>query len=171
MHLLDYPVLQDADFSQRFLAEEIALAAKFGRRVLVTADSLAAARDVESAIRKRMESPDLPVTYVCCASLCGSLSASLRDARGLVVLEDVGSLDAQAQSELFYLLEEGLTPFVRLISTAGPDLYSAVEAGQFLEPLYYRLNMIHVWAGRPMLDPSEPSLGLAAAVPTPLEVQ
>jgi hypothetical protein len=63
--------------------------------------------------------------------------------RGTIVLQDVDRLDISAQHQLLtWLNDRGGR--VRVISTARRDLFDLVTAGEFLDPLYYRLNTIVV---------------------------
>ena len=62
---------------------------------------------------------------------------------GTVVLQDVDRLDLSAQREFLAWLDER-GGRVRVISTARRDLFDLVTAGEFLDPLYYRLNTIVV---------------------------
>jgi hypothetical protein len=63
--------------------------------------------------------------------------------QGTVVLQDVDRLDLCAQRELLSWLDER-GGRVRVISTARGDLFDLVTSGEFLDPLYYRLNTIVV---------------------------
>jgi len=63
--------------------------------------------------------------------------------QGTVVLQDVDRLDLRAQRELLVWLDER-GGCVRVISTARGDLFDLVVSGEFLDPLYYRLNTIVV---------------------------
>ena len=66
--------------------------------------------------------------------------------QGTIVLQDVDCLDVSAQHQLLTWLDDR-GGRVRVISTARRDLFDLVTAGQFLDPLYYRLNTIVVDAG------------------------
>ena len=59
------------------------------------------------------------------------------------MLQDVDQLDLCAQHELLLWLDDR-GGRVRVISTARRDLFDLVTAGEFLDPLYYRLNTIVV---------------------------
>jgi len=59
------------------------------------------------------------------------------------VLEDVDSVDLSTQHELLAWLD-ARSGRVRVISTSRVDLFDLVVAGEFLDPLYYRLNTIVV---------------------------
>jgi len=63
--------------------------------------------------------------------------------RGTVVLQDVDCLEISAQHELLAWLD-ARSGRVRVISTTRLDLFDLVAAGEFLDPLYYRLNTIVV---------------------------
>jgi Sigma-54 interaction domain len=62
---------------------------------------------------------------------------------GTVVLQDVDRLDLSGQHELLAWLDDRQGR-VRVISTSQRDLFDLVTAGEFLDPLYYRLNTIVV---------------------------
>jgi DNA-binding NtrC family response regulator len=63
-------------------------------------------------------------------------------AAGLTLLvRNVASLDAQEQARLHRWLGER-SGAVRVIATSSVALYGLVERRQFLEPLYYRLNVV-----------------------------
>jgi hypothetical protein len=68
--------------------------------------------------------------------------------KGTVVLHDVDRLDISAQHQLLTWLDDR-GGRVRVISTAHRDLFDLVTAGEFLDPLYYRLNTIVVDAAGP----------------------
>jgi hypothetical protein len=68
--------------------------------------------------------------------------------KGTVVLHDVDRLDISAQHRLLTWLDDR-GGRVRVISTAHSDLFDLVTAGEFLDPLYYRLNTIVVDAAGP----------------------
>jgi hypothetical protein len=63
--------------------------------------------------------------------------------QGTIVLEEVDRLDLTAQRQLLNWLDNRGGK-VRVISTARQDLFDLVTAGEFLDPLYYRLNTIVV---------------------------
>jgi sigma-54-interacting transcriptional regulator len=63
--------------------------------------------------------------------------------QGTVVLQDVDRLDLSGQRELLAWLDDR-GGRVRVISTARGDLFDLVMSGEFLDPLYYRLNTIVV---------------------------
>jgi UDP-N-acetylmuramyl tripeptide synthase len=63
--------------------------------------------------------------------------------QGTVVLLDVDHLDLTTQRALLAWLDD-CGGQVRVISTADKDLFDRVSTGDFLDPLYYRLNTIVV---------------------------
>ena len=62
---------------------------------------------------------------------------------GTVVLHDVDRLGLRWQRELFAWLdaEAGRT---QVVSTTSRSLLPLIAAGDFLEPLFYRLNTVHI---------------------------
>jgi DNA-binding NtrC family response regulator len=136
--------------NQSALDGEISLAACSNVPVLVTGDTLAAAKRVACAIQEQLEPRRMPVAVINCAVAGDSLVKLLDTRTGSIVLENVGSLGDQAQALLLGFLENRLgspsgdTPYVHIISTALADLYSCVTAGKFREALFYRLNLIHI---------------------------
>lgn len=139
-----------SDVSQSALDGEISLAACATVPVLVTGDTLAAAKRVAFAIHERLEPKRMPVAVINCAVVGNSL-VELWDIRtGAIILDDVGSLSDQAQVLLLGFLENRLgghsgdTGRVHIISTALTDLYTCVKPGKFREALFYRLNVIHI---------------------------
>ena len=74
---------------------------------------------------------------------------------GTLFLDDVAMLTAELQARLFALVDEQLAPHsestappaghrVRIIAGASRHLYAERAAGLFCEPLFYRLNVIHI---------------------------
>jgi Sigma-54 interaction domain len=63
--------------------------------------------------------------------------------QGTVVLQDVDRLDLAAQRQLLAWLDDR-GGRVRVISTARHNLFDLVMSGEFLDPLYYRLNTVVV---------------------------
>jgi hypothetical protein len=62
---------------------------------------------------------------------------------GTLILHDVGMLGGNGQLALLDWLN-GAGRDVQLISTSATSVYPLVEAGLFLESLYYRLNCLYV---------------------------
>ncbi len=73
---------------------------------------------------------------------------------GTLFLDEIGNLSAAAQAKLLRVLENGRFQRlgsnqeqqvkVRVISATNADLPSMIQAGQFREDLYYRLNVIEI---------------------------
>ena len=86
-------------------------------------------------------SADLSMPFVTWSA--GSAASLPALHQGTVVLQDVDRLDLGAQRELLTWLDER-GGRVRVISTTRGDLFDLVTSGEFLDPLYYRLNTIVV---------------------------
>jgi DNA-binding NtrC family response regulator len=74
---------------------------------------------------------------------------------GTIFLANVGAIGLRLQGRLLQFLEDGkiqrvgagrphTTVDVRVISSAGPDLFARAEAMKFSDDLYYRLNVVHL---------------------------
>ncbi len=61
---------------------------------------------------------------------------------GTLVLRDVDGLDREQQQRLLRWLDEPQNDHTQVISLTARRLYELVQAGTFLEQLYYRLNVI-----------------------------
>jgi len=66
---------------------------------------------------------------------------------GTLILEDVEKMDEQEQQRLLWWLEEYSRTGVQVITIAPAALSAHVQAGTFLNTLYYRLNLICVDVG------------------------
>jgi len=137
--------------NQSALDGDISLAACSNVPVLVTGDTLAAAKRVACAIQERLEPRRMAVAVINCAVVGDSLDKWLDIPTGLIFLEDVGSLGDESQALLLGVLAKRLSSpsgggggHAHLISTALADLYSCVKGGKFREALFYRLNIIHI---------------------------
>jgi hypothetical protein len=64
-------------------------------------------------------------------------------AQHTVIIENVDALSMTDQCDLFDHLAHG-QPGVQVISTCSTSLYAAVQRGDFLPHLYYRLNMLRI---------------------------
>ena len=64
---------------------------------------------------------------------------------GVVVMENIARLSPDAQAELVRLWDEGAAGgFPRVLATSSTDLRAAVASGEFLSPLYYRLQVLGI---------------------------
>ncbi|RMG20896.1 MAG: sigma-54-dependent Fis family transcriptional regulator [Deltaproteobacteria bacterium] len=92
----------------------------------------------------------------------GAFTGAIKDKKGLFevadggtfFLDEIGEMSPALQVKLLRVLQEGaFTPVgstetrevdVRVIAATHKDLKKMVEAGEFREDLYYRINVIHV---------------------------
>jgi hypothetical protein len=81
----------------------------------------------------------LPVRRVPCRGL-----RKLPQAGGTVILDDVETLDGQQQQAFLWWLDEYSHTGTQVISIAPTVLYNHVQAGTFLDALYYRLNVMYL---------------------------
>jgi len=84
----------------------------------------------------------LPIRRVACDA-----RLSLPPAGGTLMLDDVEVLDGQQQETLLLWLDEYSHTAIQVISLTPAALYTHVQAGTFLNALYYRLNVIYVEVG------------------------
>jgi hypothetical protein len=92
----------------------------------------------DAFVRGLTPSLRLPIRRVACGDL-----QSPPQAGGTLILEDVGSLDGQQQQAFYSWLGENWQTATQVISIAPTALYPRVQAGTFLEALYYRLNVMY----------------------------
>ena len=64
-------------------------------------------------------------------------------ADGTLILRDVDALDADQQQRLIHWLDDPQNGRPQTISITATPLYLLVQAGMFLDRLYYRLNVVH----------------------------
>jgi transcriptional regulator with PAS, ATPase and Fis domain len=74
--------------------------------------------------------------------------------KGTIFLDEIGDLPLNLQAKFLHVLEYGefqrvggivtLTADVRIIAATNKDLVQEVEAGNFREDLYYRLNVVKI---------------------------
>jgi len=84
---------------------------------------------------------------------------------GTLFLDEIGDLDANTQVKLLRALQERrfervggnetIHVDVRLIAATNRDLEAAIAAGQFREDLYYRLNVVTIYAPALREHPSD----------------
>jgi transcriptional regulator of acetoin/glycerol metabolism len=150
------------------LEREMFLAASTDAPVLITAQTLAAARYIADIIQeRRSDAHSSSFTVIRGSATLDFLVTLLHKGSGAVVFENVGALDDRIQAVLLEFLEHraryraGDLRDCRILSTALPDLYSRVQAGTFREALFYRLNTVHINACLPVV-----TVGARTASPT-----
>lgn len=67
-----------------------------------------------------------------------------RSAGGILLLEEIGNLDAGIQGELIRRWESESPRFPRIIGTSTADLRAAVKSGRLRSDLYYRLQVLEI---------------------------
>jgi DNA-binding NtrC family response regulator len=67
---------------------------------------------------------------------------------GTLLIEEVQDLDAPGQVELLRWFEYESTSLTLVVALTCVPLYPRVQAGTFLDVLYYRLNVIYAEARR-----------------------
>jgi two-component system, NtrC family, response regulator AtoC len=92
--------------------------------------------------------------------------------KGTILLDEIGELAPGLQAKLLHVLQdfqfsrigawEMIRADVRVIASTNRDLEQALQAGQFREDLYYRLNVIELRIP-PLRERREEIPGLAAA--------
>lgn len=75
--------------------------------------------------------------------LAGDALLNLPAAGGTLILRDVDALDREQQQRLLRWLDESHNGHTQVISITATPLYLLVQAGTFLDRLYYWLNVIH----------------------------
>ena len=65
---------------------------------------------------------------------------------GTLILHEVGALTEDDQLRLLAWLEQ-IDGRTRVVSTTAESLFARVEAGLFIEALYYRLNTVSITVG------------------------
>ena len=66
---------------------------------------------------------------------------------GTLILDRVETLDLQQQEALLWWLGELSHTTIQVVALTSAALYSHVQAGTFLNALYYRLNVIYLEVG------------------------
>jgi hypothetical protein len=79
-----------------------------------------------------------PVVRVACDT-----AVRIPVAVGTLILDDVESLPSQEQQALLHWCDM-MDSVPQLIALTTEPLYRRVQSGAFLEPLYSRLNMVHL---------------------------
>jgi len=155
--------------------KQVAIIAPTTAPVLITGESGTGKELVAKAIHqnsKRNQKPYIPVN-------CAAIPATLLESElfghekgaftgavarkegyfemtdgGTLFLDEIGEMDAELQSKLLRVLEDGcfrrlggtqeIAVDVRVIAATNKDLEEAVEEGSFREDLFYRLNVFNI---------------------------
>jgi DNA-binding NtrC family response regulator len=97
----------------------------------------------ETVVRHLMTWCALPFRF---SALPGTLELPMTR-RGTLLLKDVATLTLSQQVMLYDWLTDGCGD-MQVVSVASAPLQALVEDGEFLEGLFYRLNVIRLDAGR-----------------------
>lgn len=139
--------------------DELALAARVQVPVLITSANGARREWCARLIHVKTAGPDGPfITFPVdgCRVEDATLGQLVDQALGgTLFIRDIGILSEHAQQQLYSLLSERARrnlmsdtrsrPFnVRIIAGASPHLDGERASGTFSEPLFYRLNVIHL---------------------------
>ena len=66
------------------------------------------------------------------------------DGNGTLLIDDIGKMAPVLQLELLRFTDRATRPELRLMTTAGTDLFARVQGNQFRSDLFYRLNVMHL---------------------------
>lgn len=129
--------------------DELRLAEEAAVTVLITADSRVDREICARAIHASSRSIGGPLVIVSATRLndasAGTVSAhGFGDASGATLfVDDIVDLNAGGQAQLLALLDERATG-LRIIAGASRHLTHERASGAFSEPLFYRLNIVHL---------------------------
>jgi hypothetical protein len=135
MHSLEYPWMADVHLVQRLTRSE------WRPNLLVLShdvDQEAVARSLQAFCR--------PPFHICRPPAALPLP---QDRRGTLFILNAGAMPLSQQMALYDWLDGG-TPQVQVVSITRTSLYPLVEQGEFMEALFYRLNVVCVDASEPL---------------------
>jgi two-component system, NtrC family, nitrogen regulation response regulator GlnG len=110
--------------------------------VLVTGESGTGKSLIARSIHDLSDRRNMPFTVVSSADLVGGDAASTilsRARSGTLLFDEVGDLDAMAQTRVVRMLDDLGDNVPRIMATSRKDLASAIENRDFREDLYFRL--------------------------------
>jgi DNA-binding NtrC family response regulator len=170
-----YDTLIGGSVPMRSLYRLLDRIARTDTNVMITGEPGTELSHVARAIHQRSERGIFPIVMVDCRRIkgqpdaagifgpvgkghyqdapCPAKSAIAKAANGVIVLENVDSLNSRGQDRLLGYLDHPFfqnetpgtpQPVPRLMVTSDSDLTKKVEDGSFLKTLYYRLNILQV---------------------------
>jgi DNA-binding NtrC family response regulator len=153
--------VERADHALALLAlEDIDAASRSAARLLITASTQQSVETLARRIHGNGRRAQFPFVMTSASELPASMQALTKDwvrildeaAGGSVLVSAVEQMSAAVQTAFIHLLAEvesarRPSAAVRLISGTTVSLFDRVAAGTFSEPLFYRLNIIHLMVG------------------------
>lgn len=84
-----------------------------------------------------------PIHHVACGT-----PLNLPTAAGTIILDEVDALPLEEQEGLLRWLDAAQCARSQTVALTTVPLYTQVQAGAFLDTLYYRLNVVHLQVSR-----------------------
>ncbi len=141
-----------ASATLRQLRDDIACAVKFDTNVMITGGSGVGKTFVASLIHQQSRRGFAPLTILECADIGESPNDSFKEAllktanNGTLLIKEIQKLPEPTQLELLRFIESELPKRdrVRLMITCSTDLFERVQSNDFLDELFYHLNVVHL---------------------------
>ncbi len=133
--------------SMRPVFQQIAHACASDATVLITGETGTGKSLVADLVQRNSENSSQPVITFRPSSQNQSaelVAALERALTGILIVDDVGELQADAQAELLQNWERDQETFPRILAATGTNLREAVENSQFRSELFYRLQVLEI---------------------------